>query len=94
MSEQHTHTPTISQAEAAAESRVWYAMRVSYRQEIKVKQDLDARGIESFIPMKYTLVVRRARRVKVLVPIIAKNGAYWVSENGDTGSLFCFRWQS
>ena len=70
MSEQHTHTPTISQAEAAAESRVWYAMRVSYRQELKVKQDLDTRGIESFIPMKYTLVVRRARRVKVLVPII------------------------
>lgn len=54
----------------APEDKVWYAIRVTYNRELKVKDDLDARGIESFIPMKQTLVVRRGRRVKRLVPSI------------------------
>ncbi|MBR1803310.1 MAG: UpxY family transcription antiterminator [Muribaculaceae bacterium] len=54
----------------APESKVWYAIRVTYNRELKVKDDLDARGIECFIPMKQTLVLRRGRRVKKLVPTI------------------------
>ena len=33
------------------EKKVWYALRVTYNRELKVKSDLDARGIASFLPM-------------------------------------------
>lgn len=52
------------------EEKVWYAIRVTFNRELKVRDDLDSLGIESFIPMKYTLIVRRGRRVKRLVPSV------------------------
>ena len=52
------------------EAKVWYAIRVTFNREMKVKEDLDLRGIESFIPMKYVIGTRRGRRVKKLVPTI------------------------
>ena len=36
----------------ANEEKVWYALRVTYNRELKVKDDLDSRGVESFIPMQ------------------------------------------
>ena len=36
----------------------WYAIRVTYNRELKVKADLDAQGIDNFIPMKYVSVMR------------------------------------
>ena len=60
----------IPQGEAAQEpeQKVWYAIRVTFNREMKVKEDLDLRGIESFVPMKYVMGTRRGRRVKKLVP--------------------------
>ena len=49
----------------------WYAIRVTYNRELKVKADLDAQGIDNFIPMKYVSVMRgKERRVRKLVPAI------------------------
>ena len=48
----------------------WYALRVTYCQEMKVKYDLDSNKIESFIPMKISYRIRGERRVKVLSPAI------------------------
>ena len=31
----------------------WYAIRVTYNRELKVKDDLDKKTIKSFLPMKY-----------------------------------------
>lgn len=61
-----------SHGEAAhePEQKVWYAIRVTFNREMKVKEDLDLRGIESFVPMKYVMGTRRGRRVKKLVPSI------------------------
>ena len=53
-----------------SEEKVWYAIRVTFNREMKVKDDLDLRGIDSFIPMKYVMTTRRGRRVKKLVPSI------------------------
>ncbi len=33
---------------------LWYALRVTYNREMKVKADFDSRGIESFVPMKWS----------------------------------------
>ena len=52
------------------EAKEWYAIRVTFNREMKVKDDLDMRGIESFVPMKYVMGTRRGRRVKKLVPTI------------------------
>lgn len=65
-------TPKSPQEESAQEpeQKVWYAIRVTFNREMKVKDDLDLRGIECFVPMKYVMGTRRGRRVKKLVPSI------------------------
>ena len=68
MSQEERINP-VSQA-PEHEAKVWYAIRVTFNREMKVKGDLDLRGIESFIPMKYVMGTRRGRRVKKLVPTI------------------------
>ena len=30
----------------------WFAMRVTYRREMKVKAEMDALGIQAFVPMR------------------------------------------
>ncbi len=52
------------------EEKVWYAIRVTYNREMKVKEALDSRGIKNFIPMQYKAVVREGKCVKKLTPII------------------------
>ena len=64
-----TKEPKTS-VEKETEAKVWYAIRVTFNREMKVKDDLDLRGIESFVPMKYVMSTRRGRRVKKLVPSI------------------------
>ena len=48
----------------------WYAIRVTYNREMKVKWELDRLKIEYFLPMKYRTVNKGERRVKELVPAI------------------------
>ena len=48
----------------------WFAIRVTYNREMKVKRELDFLHIENFLPMKYRLVVRGDRKIKELVPAI------------------------
>ena len=52
------------------EEKVWYAIRVTYNRELKVKEDLDARGITNFVPMQYRREERGGVMVKRLVPSI------------------------
>lgn len=48
----------------------WYAMRVPYRNELKVQNKLQEKEIETFIPKKRKLVKRRGRTYYELVPVI------------------------
>ena len=52
------------------EKKVWYAIRVTYNRELKVKEDLDARGITNFVPMQYRREERHGVMVKRLVPSV------------------------
>ena len=52
------------------EEELWYAIRVTYNRELKVKEDLDARGITNFVPMQYRREERNGRMVKRLVPSV------------------------
>ena len=52
------------------EEKVWYAIRVTYNRELKVKEDLDARGITNFVPMQYRREERNGVMVKRLVPSV------------------------
>ena len=56
--------------EKAPEEKVWYAIRVTYNRELKVKEDLDARSITNFVPMQYRREERNGVMVKRLVPSI------------------------
>ena len=52
------------------EKKVWFAIRVTYNRELKVKEDLDARGITNFVPMQYRREERNGVMVKRLVPSV------------------------
>ncbi len=52
------------------ETKVWYAIRVTYNRELKVKEDLDTRGITNFVPMQYRREERNGVMVKRLVPSV------------------------
>ena len=56
--------------EHTSEQPLWYALRVTYNREMKVKADLDERGIRNFVPMQYKAQVRNGRLVKRLVPSV------------------------
>ena len=49
---------------------MWFAIRVTYNRELKVKEDLDARGIQNFVPMQYRREERNGVMVKRLVPSV------------------------
>jgi transcription antitermination factor NusG len=40
----------------------WFAMRVTYRREMKVKAEMDALGVQAFVPMRR--IMQRGRRLK------------------------------
>lgn len=48
----------------------WYAIRVTYSRERKLKEYLDEQCIENFLPMQYVLVKKNRRMVRNLVPVI------------------------
>lgn len=50
--------------------KVWFAIRVTYNRELKVKADLDARGITCFVPMQYRREERNGQMVKRLMPSV------------------------
>lgn len=49
---------------------LWYAMRVPYRNELKVQDRLQDKGIEVFIPTKRKLIKRRGRTIYELTPAV------------------------
>ena len=54
----------------SGEQALWYAIRVTYNREMKVKQELDSLGIKNFVPMQYHAIVRQGRLVKKLMPSV------------------------
>lgn len=53
------------------EISVWFAMRAIFRKEINTKKLLDKEGIESFIPMHYSLTIKNGRKERELVPAVS-----------------------
>lgn len=60
----------ISEPKPEPDEKMWYAIRVTYNRELKVKADLDSRGIENFVPMQYKHMRKGAKIIKKLVPTI------------------------
>lgn len=61
----------INNGQDTSSEKQWYAIRVTYNREMKVKQELDSLNISNFLPMKYQMVTRGGRRIKVLMPAIS-----------------------
>ena len=51
-------------------SEKWYPMRVTYQRELQVKQALDEREVENFLPMRYATVEEPDGGHRRLVPAI------------------------
>ena len=64
------------------EQAVWYAIRVTYNREMKVKAELDELKIRSFVPMQYKAQVRDGRLVKRLVPSVHNLIFIYISPSG------------
>lgn len=50
--------------------RQWFALRVTYARELKIKDYLDSQQIECYVPMQYEMRTRGERRRRMLVPAI------------------------
>ena len=64
MPQEYTHTSQID------DEKHWFAMRVTYSREVKMKETLESKGIECFIPMRYQTKVIRGKKAKILKPVI------------------------
>lgn len=53
-----------------SEQKVWFAMRATYRREMIAKRQLEALGIDSFVPMRQEMQIKGGRRRRRLVPAI------------------------
>ncbi len=56
--------------EEAENREEWFALRVTYSRELKVKAQLDAIGIESYVPMHFETRTRNGQPRKVWAPLI------------------------
>lgn len=54
----------------ASHTSKWYAIRVTYSREKKLKEFFDAQAIENFLPMHYKLVKKRGKMVRTLIPVV------------------------
>lgn len=48
----------------------WYAIRVTYSRELKLKKYLDAKNMENFLPMQYLQKEVNGKKSRLLVPIV------------------------
>ena len=64
MPQEYAHTSQID------DKKHWFAMRVTYSREVKMKETLESKGIECFIPMRYQTKVIRGKKAKILKPVI------------------------
>ena len=49
---------------------LWFAMSAPYRRELKAKENLAARGIESFVPMTIAVAEQKGTKSRKMVPAI------------------------
>ncbi len=52
------------------DEKKWYAIRVTYNREMKVKAELETMNVEHFLPMQYKEVMQGERKVRILKPSI------------------------
>ena len=52
------------------EETLWFAMRVTYRREQSVYNQLTELGLKCFLPMQYCLQTKRGQKKRVLVPVV------------------------
>lgn len=45
-------------------------MRATYRRELDVVHLLEKRGVHCFVPLRYTLRLKRGKRVRILTPVV------------------------
>ena len=60
----------MEETKTIVEEPVWYALRVTYCREMRVKVELDGLGIRNFVPMQIKGFLRGGRLVKRLVPSV------------------------
>ena len=56
--------------EVEKESKIWYAMRATYRRELDAMRLLEKEKLGCFIPMQYKISVKKGKKVRVLMPVI------------------------
>lgn len=48
----------------------WFVLKTIFSRELKVKELLDGKGIENFIPMCYKIKIVKGKKEKMLVPAV------------------------
>lgn len=56
--------------EMEKETKLWYAMRATYRREPDAVRLLKKESINCFVPMQYKISIKKGKKVRILVPVI------------------------
>ena len=56
--------------EAEKETKIWYAMRATYRREPDAMRLLEKEHLGCFVPMQYKISLKKGKKVRALVPVI------------------------
>ena len=70
MTRMQTLTP-IPPIQRPDDSVRWYAMRVTYRRELAVRDQLEAQGLEVFVPMRHAIKIKKGTPKRQLVPAVS-----------------------
>jgi len=48
----------------------WIAMRATYSRELKAQRYMEKKGFESYVPMRYHIILKNGKKVRELAPAI------------------------
>lgn len=48
----------------------WFVLRTKFCRELKIKEHLTEKNVQSFVPMKYELIIKDERKQRIEVPAI------------------------
>lgn len=66
---EHKQLPDIASIENEADA-MWFAMRVTYNREMKVKQMLDCSNIINYLPMRHIVKYKYGKKVSIAQPAV------------------------
>lgn len=85
-----SESPCVPSSCPDVSGEAWYALRVSYSRELKIKTMLDGMGIRTFVPMEWKKKEKDGKTEKVLQPAVSNLCFAYASKGAIEGFISGF----